>query len=260
MENLESLKAATKENSKHVEYEVVEHCLCGGNLEEGPIWGWGICTDCNTWVNNFRPKDSFINNLYGKTYWYDIQKNAFCPTIEERFHTDVSDRIPILLGIIRDLKLSEKRILEVGCGSGSLLYQLKQIGYNVLGTELSGDICEIVMKQTGISIIHGGIDDVSSGPYDLIVLIDIFEHLYDPVMFLHKCRLKLEGCGALLIHTPIITGKYDPLSYSVGLLWKDFHLYLYSLDLFREIINKSGFTRLIEHQKLFGWPIWEIRR
>jgi hypothetical protein len=77
---------------------------------------------------------------------------------------------------------------------------------------------------------------------------------------LSKCRSLLADGGAILIHTPIINDKNEPFSYSVGLLWKDFHLFICSKALFKMIIERSGFSSVTEHTQLFGWPICEIRR
>jgi cyclopropane fatty-acyl-phospholipid synthase-like methyltransferase len=245
---------------KNIGYEVVERCLCGGQLDSGPIWGWGICQNCSSWINTLRPQSEHLSDLYGTHYWYDVQKNASCPTIEERFQSDMSDRIPILMEAIGTMKLNGKRVLEIGCGSGCLLHQLRGKGYEVSGTELSPEICKGIKDRTGLDIIPGGLDEASPGPYDLIILVDVFEHLYQPVAFLTKCLSILAEKGALLIHTPIIDDKSEPLSYSVGLLWKDFHLFICSRILFRKIAKKAGFCLTRELSSLFGWPIWELRQ
>lgn len=245
--------------NKTIEYEIVDRCLCGGQLDDGPIWGWGICRSCSSWINTLRPQSTYLNDLYGTHYWYDVQKSASCPTIEERFHLDVNDRIPALIDAIEEMNLPGKRVLEIGCGSGCLLHQLREKGYEVFGTELSAEICDRINNRTGLNIICGGLDEASPGPYGLIILIDVFEHLYQPVAFLSKCLSMLSEGGALLIHTPIINTRSEPFSYSVGLLWKDFHVFICSRILFRKILKKAGFFSLKEVASLFGWPVWEIR-
>lgn len=246
--------------NKAIEYEPVERCLCGGQLDDGPIWGWGICQKCSSWINTLRPKSSHLNDLYGTHYWYDVQKSASCPTIEERFDSDMEDRIPILMDVIETMKLTGKRALEIGCGSGSLLCQLKANGYEVLGTELSREVCYGIKNRTGLDVIPGGLDEVPQGSYDLIILIDVFEHLYDPVALLSECHSILEEGGVLLIHTPIINDRTEPFSYSAGLFWKDFHLFICSRILFKKVLEQAGFFTLREHPPLFGWPVWEVRQ
>ncbi|NIO21094.1 MAG: hypothetical protein GTN76_10230, partial [Candidatus Aenigmarchaeota archaeon] len=153
--------------NKIIEYEPVERCLCGGQLDDGPIWGWGICKKCSSWINTLRPKRSHLSDLYGIHYWYDVQENASCPTIEARFDSDMEDRIPLLMNVIETMKLTGNRVLEIGCGSGSLLCQLRAHGYEVLGTELSWEICYGIRNRTGLDVIPGGLDEVPQGSYDL---------------------------------------------------------------------------------------------
>ena len=43
-----------------VTYETAEHCLCGSRVEPGPVWGWGVCPACGTWVNTRRPTEASL--------------------------------------------------------------------------------------------------------------------------------------------------------------------------------------------------------
>lgn len=101
----------------------------------------------------------------------------------------------------------EAYILDVGCGFGGLLNELKKIGYqNLYGLEPSKRNCDYAMKEYGITVYEGVLgDDISelrSKKFDLLILSGVLEHLADVKKSVELCHSCLKKEGKLLVAVP----------------------------------------------------------
>jgi SAM-dependent methyltransferase len=95
------------------------------------------------------------------------------------------------------------RILDVGCGSGALLYSLKENGFeNVLGIDayLQNDI----VYPNGLNILKRELAHVS-GEWDLVMLHHAFEHIADPLATLRRITKLLPSNGTCLLRVPTVS-------------------------------------------------------
>ncbi len=111
------------------------------------------------------------------------------------------------------------RILEVGAGAGGTLKWLKTI-YPVAETtavELNSDLLDELKQNVDVAVI-GRIDETFTElkTYDLILLLDVLEHLPDSTTTLRKLSKLLEPGGQVIVSVPNIAH----LSVSVPLLLK----------------------------------------
>lgn len=116
-----------------------------------------------------------------------------------------------------------KRILEVGFGDGNFLRRICDMGYSVVGTEVSEGMVEKVQQAVPQASVLLS-DDPSSLPYefDAVCCFEVLEHLEDPEDFARK----LPGC--LLYASvpnpwrwyPRITGRYEYWDYPPNHLWR----------------------------------------
>lgn len=97
------------------------------------------------------------------------------------------------------------RILEVGAASGATLKWLKSIFPNAVttGVELNGQMRSALSQNVDRAII-GNIDDNMSSleTYDLILLLDVLEHLDDPLGVLRRLCAKLTDHGTVIVSLP----------------------------------------------------------
>lgn len=102
----------------------------------------------------------------------------------------------------------EAEIMEIGCGSGGLIYWLNSLGYkNVLGIDFSQEQVEEAKKMGIMNVILGDFEkflDKKEDIYDCIIARDVIEHfnkeeILDIFNSIHN-SLKPNGC--LIIQTP----------------------------------------------------------
>jgi SAM-dependent methyltransferase len=94
------------------------------------------------------------------------------------------------------------RLLDVGAGSGMLVEQALRMGYRAEGIEPSAWLQKIA-QQRGLSVHLGTFPHPSvTGRFEVITLIDVIEHVTNPVELLHEIAGSLSPGGIALIVTP----------------------------------------------------------
>ena len=94
-------------------------------------------------------------------------------------------------------------VLDVGCGVGLLLDEARRRGWRTQGVELS-DWGVRRARHLGLDVFQGVLEDVGFAPgsYDAVFMIDVLEHLADPVRTLAKVSQLLRPGGVLCLVTP----------------------------------------------------------
>ena len=148
---------------------------------------------------------------------------------------------------------SSGKILDIGAGWGTLLKSLSNKGYETVGLELSEVTARFAMDRLGLEI-HTlpveQLDQVPSGPFDLIIMRHTLEHFYDPNSVLQSVKQQLSEDGRLIIEVPDY-GSYDRKTY--GTSWPGFgpyHLWYFTKPSLKRILKDNGFEVLKFHQFL----------
>jgi SAM-dependent methyltransferase len=93
------------------------------------------------------------------------------------------------------------RLLDLGCGDGTILWLARRDGWEVQGVELYAEQTALVRDALGLDVETSDIMAYSGVPevWDCVVLTHVLEHLPDPVAALRKIRelLKEGGVGVL---------------------------------------------------------------
>jgi len=97
------------------------------------------------------------------------------------------------------------QILDIGCGTGFNIVYLNQLGYNkVVGLDFSPDALEYCRSRQLNVLICGNAENlpISQRCYDLILVLDIIEHLKDDRRALSEIFRALKPDGTLIIFVP----------------------------------------------------------
>ncbi len=94
-----------------------------------------------------------------------------------------------------------RRVLDIGCFNGSLLSYLGN-SWDKFGVEPSAAAAELATSR-GIRILGKTLDDVKSesSTFDVVMAIDVAEHLFAPLQFFRDAASLLKPGGLMLIGT-----------------------------------------------------------
>jgi len=154
---------------------------------------------------------------------------------------DYADRIAVYSSIRRGSLPKDSRILDVGCGSGELLYTLKNLGFkNVLGCD--PNVEENINYKNGLKILKATIQEIE-GKWDLIMFNKSFEHIPDQIEILQSVHNLLNDRGVCLITMPT-TSSYAWKYYKANWVQLDAprHLFIHSLESMRIMTKRANLT------------------
>jgi SAM-dependent methyltransferase len=109
-----------------------------------------------------------------------------------------------ILKMISRNQLNPKSVAEVGCGAGEILNQLlarmpSDVSFS--GYEIATDALKLARQRTKERLEFTQMDFVSVNErFDLLLVIDVFEHVDDYLGFLRACKSK---AGKTIFHIPI---------------------------------------------------------
>jgi SAM-dependent methyltransferase len=150
----------------------------------------------------------------------------------------------IVCGSVRWLEACEGgRLLDVGCGNGSFLDQMRQLGWDVTGVEPDGAAVTVAREKLGLRVFEGSLEEAGlpGGHYDAITMNHVIEHLPDPIVTLKECHRVLRPGGKLIVATPNINSMGSQV---FGEHWRGLevprHLHLFCPQSLRMAAERAG--------------------
>jgi SAM-dependent methyltransferase len=145
-------------------------------------------------------------------------------------------------------------LLDVGCGSGTLLGLLKHRGFRALGVDFSAEAARLADAENGVRVVVGSLEQAGfpDHSFDIVTLFHILEHIANPRQVLAEVSRILKPGGVIVVQVPNIDSWQ----------FKAFRARWYGLDIPRHVIdyskgsmlkllNDSGFLpRRIKHFNL----------
>jgi len=133
---------------------------------------------------------------------------------------------------------SDSRVLDVGSGTGELLFLLRRIGM----TELLG--VDAFVEHTldypnGLKVLKGTIHDVT-GEWDCVILSHSLEHMPDQVGTMQAAAGLLAPGGCCLVRIPIVSWAWEHYGVNWAGLDAPRHFFLHSLKSFGLLVARAG--------------------
>ncbi len=234
-------------------------CWCGGMDLEPLNPEYGSCSDCGTVIYRevVDPAEHVAGSdtsFYGDRYWqHYVPKVLGLPGLEERARADLAERAVVHLVKVLQHQAPGGRVLELGCGSGSLTYLLRKAGFDAEGLEIGPAAIEIARQRFGLTVHGGPLEALGDpGPWSAIVAIDVLEHLPDPLATLSLCSDRLGPGGRLFLQTPCYRGE----GADWPMLLPEEHLYLFTSGSIERLLRAAGFTEVEVERGLFPHDMW----
>lgn len=131
--------------------------------------------------------------------------------IAAEFDRDLNDSLPF----------KGLRILDIGCGGGLLSEPMARLGADVVGADAaSGNIpvAQAHARQMGLEIDYRNClaEDLTleGEVFDVVLNMEVIEHVADPQAFMHACKTLLKSGGLLLCSTI----NRNPKSFAVAIV------------------------------------------
>jgi 2-polyprenyl-3-methyl-5-hydroxy-6-metoxy-1,4-benzoquinol methylase len=119
----------------------------------------------------------------------------------------LENHLYVLPALLRWLGQREKRILDLGCGNGAATGALSSRGFEVVGFDGSASGIEIASRTyPKVRFIQGNLQEPLPlelrGQSDVVISIDVIEHLFFPRAICQRAREALGSKGTLILTTP----------------------------------------------------------
>lgn len=161
---------------------------------------------------------------------------------------------PEVLKIIQSEQPS--KLLDLGCGNGSLCRFLDSHGFNVVGMEPDCDGIKIAKQQLPSTPFYQlGTDSdpalitATEGLFDAVVSTEVIEHLYAPHLLPRFAWHCLKPGGLLIVTTPyhgylknLALSLADKWDHHHTALWHGGHIKFWSRHTLTKLLSDEGFV------------------
>lgn len=165
---------------------------------------------------------------------------------EDRRHWYFTGRLAVLRACLRRRLAGRRvRILELGCGSGNVLEALGEFGETV-GMEVNPDLIAAA-QAAGLDVRPGALPNdlvVPPGWADVVLLLDVVEHVADEAAALEAARRALAPGGLLMVTVPAYQWLWSGHDVALG------HRRRYTARRLAQAVERAGFR--VAHRSYFN--------
>lgn len=235
-------------------------------------WTLQVCRDCGSGYLDPRPDPATIGQAYsqycthgapgGVDYanasgWRRFrisQRNKYLNT-HYGYDLKPATRFPLRLSEARRRRFDGftgflkfpgpgARVLDIGCGNGSFLWQMRSLGWDVCGVEPDPQSAARA-RAAGLDVRIGMIHEHTfpEAHFDAITMNHVIEHLHDPGDTLRRCFKLLKPGGYLSIATPNLNScGHEHFGVDWLALDPPRHLVLFTESSLKNLLEQCGFT------------------
>ncbi len=192
------------------------------------------CNACSFIFSKSIPSDQELETYYSSEY----ELTEFFSPITVKRYEEILDRFEHLK--------KTNNLLDVGSGSAFFAEIAIKRGWNVFGTELTDETIQNA-EQKGVNMSKGKLEAIQFEPdfFDLIICIEVIEHVSFPTKFVKEIQRTLRKGGAAYISTPNfdsllrrrLKGQYDVIGYPN-------HLSYFTAKTLKSLFTSSGFSKV----------------
>lgn len=223
-------------------------------------YGIERCRRCGLiYANPRAPEERILARYTPEYFWHEYLPAAGAPG----GHVDLDfqdQRHAEMLAFIRRHAPRGQRMLEVGTGAGLFLKAAQRAGWDAAGLELSPEGSAFARERLDLDVRTERAEAMSfpAASFDVAVMFDVIEHLFDPVAVLEATRRAVVPGGILVVSTP----NYNALSrFVLGSQWAVLspleHVYYFTERTLTAMLRKGGWDRVVSERRFSGWGVLE---
>jgi SAM-dependent methyltransferase len=233
-------------------------CWCGNTTLGTFSLGYLHCDVCETLVAAQMPigQDLLLENdgrdFYGNYFFDQLSKGLKQTSLQERARSDLAERYFYRLRELLKFKRPPARVLELGSAHGVFVAIMQWAGFDASGLDLSPGLCQFARQTFNVPILTGPVEsqEIPLESLDVIALLDVLEHLPDPVGTMRHCASLLKPDGFFFLKTAKypegktleeMESEDDPF---LEQLIPDQHLYLFSRSSDALFFQRLGFKHV----------------
>lgn len=157
---------------------------------------WSViscCTCTNAWTS---PQPDTIE--YNKKDFHSEERTLNLEDLPPQWRKAINMQIRLLT---KNLK-SGAKILEIGCGQGIFLNELKKLDFDVTGVEPSETAAQKA-RERGLNVLTGYFPHPAlvAKKFDAIIMIQVLEHIPEPKKILGEIKKIASGGILMLVQT-----------------------------------------------------------
>jgi SAM-dependent methyltransferase len=213
------------------------HCiLCSG--EARPFFEGTdailACRDCGVIFD--------LRSALGKAFYEDErQTHVDRDTISSR-KRNVHQRV----GLLKKYLTIDSHVLDIGCGEGLFLKEVKGSVGSVFGVEPTPISADYSRRVLNLDVRQGMIEDIEfpGESFDIVTMFHVLEHVENPASVLKKIRDWIKPGGCLVIEVPNIG---SPTARHKGSSWELIypeHRFHFNPRSIKYLLEREGFKPL----------------
>ena len=212
-----------------------------------PVTGYDVvvCGGCGAaYADGIPTQDAFDQ------YYRDMSKYEYAQRAGEESQYD-RRRLELIAGIIAPrIPSTQARVLDVGCASGRLLANIRDLGFpNVVGLDPSPACAAAADRLYGIEVRTMTLAEIAASgeQFDVVIMVGVLEHLEDLDRAFAQLRQLITPGGLLYIEVPDVTTFAD----WPNAPFQDFsteHINFFSPVSIRNVMRRHGFSQVFLEQ------------
>ncbi len=192
-----------------------------------------------------QPEPAELLSRYNSPLFFDAYLRTMRAS-RETFDLDyVKSHFRLFLDFIEPFFFPGAKLLDVGCGAGFFLRAALEQGWQGEGVEISDLAANYAEEVVKVPVWHGSLESLflPSASYDLVVMLDLLEHLPDPRRALIEAHRLLKKNGILLVTTPdFFSLNRFFLGSSWAVLNPGEHLFCFSQRTLQQLARLTGWS------------------
>ena len=211
------------------------------------------CLKCGLIFVNPRLEVTKIRRHYDKTYYQSkdsLDKTRYFDYNFRYLKSHEKKRFRDLFENLEKFLPAKGRWLDVGAATGFLVLGAQKNGWQAEGVEISKWAAEYAQKKLKVKMFHGDLFEAKfkNNSFDAVTMLDILEHLEDPIKELKETHRILKKGGIIYIETinfdNFITKNLVRNNYKH--MVPAYHLIYFGRPQLRQFLKKAKFQVLKE--------------